>query len=53
MPRTGVGHKFTLGLDLDGVTGDYEQALREFAARTTGRPLSSYPPPTDWKLASC
>ena len=53
MPRTGAGHKFTLGLDLDGVTGDYEAQLREFAARTTGRSLSTYPQAASWDMVAC
>ncbi len=52
MPRTGAGQKFTLGLDLDGVTGDYEYALREFSARTTGRSVSDYPPPAHWDMVA-
>jgi 5'-nucleotidase len=39
---------FILGVDLDGVCGDYTTALREVVARRTGRDLSELPLDRSW-----
>lgn len=46
------GHRFTLGLDLDGVTADYESEMRSFSAGFTDRPASSFPPPVTWDMVT-
>ena len=45
-------HRFTLGLDLDGVTADYDSEMRSFSAGFTGRPASSFPPPVTWGMVA-
>lgn len=43
---------FTLGLDLDGVCGDYISAFRGYVARYTGVDAHEIPEPLSWDLAS-
>jgi 5'-nucleotidase len=43
---------FTLGLDLDGVCGDYVQEFRVRVARATGTDPALLPEPNDWLFSS-
>lgn len=44
---------FVLGVDLDGVCGDYTAMFRHFVARSLGVPESTLPEPTSWSYADC
>ncbi len=44
-------HNFILGLDLDGVTGNYHDAFTQLAAHYLGRPEHELPAPTQWGYA--
>ena len=42
---------FVLGLDLDGVCGDYTSEFRRHVSRATGTPEVDLPDPTHWSFA--
>ena len=42
---------YTLGLDLDGVCGDYINAFKENVSKYTHTPISEIPEPTVWNLS--
>lgn len=43
--------EFVLGLDLDGVTGNYVNEFRRHVSRHTGTPEGNLPDPTSWSFA--
>lgn len=44
---------YILGLDLDGVTSDYTNGLRDFVARDRGMSTSEIPDPVNYSFADC
>lgn len=43
--------QFVLGLDLDGVTGDYDASFKQVVARECGVRVEDLPPPAYWDYA--
>lgn len=43
--------QFVLGLDLDGVTGDYDDSFKKVVARECGVKVEDLPPPAHWDYA--
>ena len=45
-------HKFVLAVDLDAVTGDYEEAFRQFVAKDAGVDPATMPNQKTWSMVS-